>query len=211
MRLKILVKIENFVTKKLIPVIEIALTIIIGIAVLSSIPSIVIDIYRSIDFSTPFDYDYFTEFLKHILSLVVGIELIAMILSHSPESMLTLSLFVIARKMLVYAQNMIDLLIGVVAIAVVFVIMKFLTNDEKTLARFDDTFFASILVEKLNREYDFDLPLDFGNTLGGFVYTLAQEKGIELKKDIVLQDEKYSYKIIEIYGDTVIRVQIKKL
>lgn len=206
-----LLKVENVITKKVIPIIEIVLTFIVGIAVVSSIPSIVVDIYRSIDFSTPFDYDYFTEFLKHILSLVVGIELIAMILNHSPESMLTLSLFVIARKMLVYAQNMIDLLIGVVAIAVVFAIMKFLTSDQKTLAKFDDTFFASILVEKLNREYNFDLPLDFGNTLGGFVYAIAKEKGVELKKDVVLQDEKYRYKIIEIYGDTVIRVQIKKL
>lgn len=206
-----LLKVENVITKKFIPIIEIVLTFIVGIAVVSSIPSIVVDIYRSIDFSTPFDYDYFTEFLKHILSLVVGIELIAMILNHSPESMLTLSLFVIARKMLVYAQNMIDLLIGVVAIAVVFAIMKFLTSDQKTLAKFDDTFFASILVEKLNREYNFDLPLDFGNTLGGFVYAIAKEKGVELKKDVVLQDEKYRYKIIEIYGDTVIRVQIKKL
>lgn len=74
-------------------------------------------------------YQVFQNFLAYALLLIVGIELILMIMNHSAYSMLELILFVIARKMLIYAHTMMDLVLGTVAILIVFIIMRFLASE----------------------------------------------------------------------------------
>nr|WP_300002745.1 hypothetical protein [Tissierella sp.] len=79
-------------------------------------------IYRTPAIET---YDIFKQFLAHILLLVVGIELILMLVSHSIDSIIEFILFVIARKMLIYADTMLDLLLGTLAIAILFLTIKY--------------------------------------------------------------------------------------
>ena len=81
--------------------------------------------YASLDQS----YQVFQNFLAYALLLIVGVELILMIMNHSAYSMLELILFVIARKMLIYAHTMMDLVLGTVAILIVFIIMRFLASE----------------------------------------------------------------------------------
>ena len=80
-------------------------------------------------------YELFQDFLSHALLLIVGVELILMIINQTTKGILELVLYVIARKMLIYAHTMLDLMLGTVAIAIVFVILKFLipTNDDVKL------------------------------------------------------------------------------
>lgn len=73
-------------------------------------------------------YEVFQNFLSFVLLLFVGIELIHMIVFHSADSVLQLVLFVIARKMLIYASSMTDLLLGSVAIAVICFTLYYLVN-----------------------------------------------------------------------------------
>lgn len=81
-----------------------------------------LDIYRTSAVET---YDIFRQFLAHTLLLVVGIELILMLVSHSVDSIIEFILFVIARKMLIYAETMQDLLLGTLSIAILFLTIKF--------------------------------------------------------------------------------------
>lgn len=74
-------------------------------------------------------YDLIQSFLGLALLLIVGAELIHMILYHSTEALLELILFVIARKMLIYSNNVVDLIFGTIAIALVFFTMKFLVDS----------------------------------------------------------------------------------
>ena len=74
-------------------------------------------------------YQVFQNFLAYALLLIVGVELILMIMNHSAYSMLELILFVFARKMLIYAHTMMDLVLGTVAILIVFIIMRFLASE----------------------------------------------------------------------------------
>ena len=78
-------------------------------------------------YSTPAveTYGIFRQFLSHVLLLVVGIELILMLVSHSIDSIIEFILFVIARKMLIYADTMLDLLLGTLAIAILFLTIKY--------------------------------------------------------------------------------------
>ena len=118
-------------------ILEIILAIFLIVGVLIGMKDIfayLIDIYVTDAINT---YDIFRQFLAHILLLVVGIELILMLVSHSVDSIVEFILFVIARKMLIYADTMLDLLLGTISIAILFLTIKFLAS-RKDLIKADD-------------------------------------------------------------------------
>lgn len=71
----------------------------------------------------------FEEILSNILLLVVGIELAILLCKRTPESLIEVIFFVIARKMLITTDSYLDLFIGVAALAGLFAIRKYLTCD----------------------------------------------------------------------------------
>ena len=81
--------------------------------------------------------EQFTEFLGNALTLLIGVEFAKMLAKHTAENLLEVLMFAIARQMVVEHLNMVETLIGVVAIAVIFAIRKYLLlkapeNKEKT-------------------------------------------------------------------------------
>jgi hypothetical protein len=68
----------------------------------------------------------FEEVLSDILLLVVGVELALMLVRRTPDSLIEVMFFVVARKMLIKADTFWDLLIGVAALAGLFAIRKYL-------------------------------------------------------------------------------------
>ena len=82
----------------------------------------------------------FTEFLGNALTLLIGVEFVKMLAKHTAENLLEVLMFAIARQMVVEHLNMVETLIGVIAIAVIFAIRKYLLlknsdNKEKTYDR----------------------------------------------------------------------------
>ncbi len=81
--------------------------------------------------------EQFTEFLGNALTLLIGVEFVKMLAKHTAENLLEVLMFAIARQMVVEHLNMIETLIGVIAIALIFAIRKYLLlknpeNKEKT-------------------------------------------------------------------------------
>ncbi|EHR38215.1 hypothetical protein ACWODI_01155 [Facklamia languida] len=76
-------------------------------------------------------YDVFQGFLGFALLLIVGIEMIFMLLYHSTKAILELILFVIARKLLIYANTMTDIVLGAVAILIIFMTLHFFVKDRE--------------------------------------------------------------------------------
>jgi hypothetical protein len=68
----------------------------------------------------------FEEILSDILLLVVGIELALMLVRRTPEALIEVMFFVVAWKILIKADTFLDLVIGVVALAGLFAIRKYL-------------------------------------------------------------------------------------
>ena len=69
--------------------------------------------------------------------LVIGVELVVMLSLHIPGVLLEVLLYAIARKLILLpkASGMTDLLLGVIAIAVLFAIRKYLMSpDEKSIS-----------------------------------------------------------------------------
>ncbi len=68
----------------------------------------------------------FEEILSDILLLVVGIELALMLVRRTPEALIEVMFFVVARKMLITSHSFWDLILGVAALAGLFAIRRYL-------------------------------------------------------------------------------------
>ncbi len=74
----------------------------------------------------PFRYENFGEFLSRAFTLVIGLEFIRMLVKHSASAVVEVLLFAIARQLVVAHTSTLDTLVGIVAIAGVFAIRKYL-------------------------------------------------------------------------------------
>ena len=81
------------------------------------------------------DIDFFTEFLANALSLVVGVEFVKMLCRHSAQTVVEVLLFATARQMVVEHMDPVQTLIGVIAIAILFAIRKFLMTEDSDMAQ----------------------------------------------------------------------------
>lgn len=80
------------------------------------------------------DIEFFTEFLANALSLVVGVEFVKMLCRHSAQTVVEVLMFATARQMVVEHMAPMQTLIGVIAIAILFAIRKFLMTEDNDMA-----------------------------------------------------------------------------
>lgn len=204
---------NNKVMKRLrrfILYLEMIIGIIIAITVVLGIPDLLKYIFIIVTAPKEISYQAFGEFLKHVLMLVVGLEMLMMIITHSHESILTLVLFVIARKMLVYADSMFDIFIGTVSIGIIFFVLKFFGGNDKLLAKYDNTFSAAIPIEKVRREFGFKLPETEAKTLGGLIYGLSLENNLQIEEGITIVDGNYIFTIVACDDGVIERILIEE-
>ena len=205
---------EFFVMKKLEEftyVLEVILTILLAVGIAIGLIDIVkyfLEIFRAgVDDS----YIIFKHFLAHTLLLVVGIELMLMLLSHSTNAILELVLFVIARKMLIYGETMLDLVLGTLAIAGVFAILKYLSPKKDFVARDDRVYSASTSVDKIHEDTGLDLPTNRGNTVGGLVCSLAEEACVPVSQGSEFEAGDIRIKVVKATDGVIEKVMITKI
>ena len=75
-------------------------------------------------------YDMFQKFLSHLLLLVIALELALMLVKHTPNSVVEVMLYAIARKMLVYGSSALEIFLGVLSLAGIFFIKKYLFSEQ---------------------------------------------------------------------------------
>jgi len=197
--------------KKGITALEIVLAMILLAGIVSGIP----DLFKYIPeiYNTPSELGYivFGDFIRHVLLLVVGLELMLMITTHSNESILTLVLFVIARKLLVYAEGMTDILIGAVAVAIIFAVLIVMSRDNRMSIRCDSTFPSGMTIKLLTEQYGYNFPTYDTITLGGFIVKLASEQGIELKRNTAIEHAGYLFSVQKLHNGVVEKIRIQKI
>lgn len=112
--------------------VEILLAFFIIITVILSGKDIIVLIYKVFVTEASASYEVLQGLLAHILLLVVGLELALMLIGHSVANVLEVILYAIARKMLISSTNTFDILLGVVSLAIIFAVDKFLhTKGDK--------------------------------------------------------------------------------
>ena len=112
--------------------IEIAVSILILISILLASVSLVQEM--GLFDGKLLTVDTFEGFLGHALALVIGLEFIKMLIKHTPGAAIEVLLYAIARQIIVYHTTTLETLIGILAVAAIFAIRKFLlvhTFDDK--------------------------------------------------------------------------------
>lgn len=68
--------------------------------------------------------------LEKALTLVIGVEFVKMLILHTPESVIEVLLYAVARQIIISHVSALQNLYGVLAIAVIFVVKKYLLNKD---------------------------------------------------------------------------------
>lgn len=98
----------------------------VGIAVAILAVGIIIDMFNLSFFEN--GIDSFVMILDKAITLAIGAELIKMLCKHTPETIIEVLAFALARQLIVGHKVSWENLITVVAIAILFVVRRFLLN-----------------------------------------------------------------------------------
>ncbi len=190
--------------------VEVVLAFLVTIGMVVGLFSVVRYIVAIPGLEMDFTYDYVKKFLSMTLLLIIGIELVLMLLSHSSVAVLDLILFATARKMLVYSDTMIDILIATAAIAIVFAIKKYLVTS-KYMLREGKILSAASPIKNINFDIDTNIPENKATTIGGLLCRLSEDecKPIEPGAEFTIGDIKL--KIMTMKDGLIEDVQIQEV
>ena len=106
---------------------EILISIIVGIAIIVFAVRLVADLVNvTLDFSQK---DALLKILDDAITLAIGAELIKMLCKHTPETVIEVLAFALARQLIVGHAEPLENLVTVVSIAVLFAIRRFLLKS----------------------------------------------------------------------------------
>jgi len=186
---------------------------LLALFILASIFIGVIDLvkYLGIMFDLPpkATYQEFKAFLGHLLLLVIGLEMIIVLVKHNPGSVIEVLVFAIARKLLIYADKMTDLLIGIVTLAILFAIRKYLfvrNFDETTEVIVGDT-----PIKAVNQIARVDISEDLGETIDEVVTKVITDKCGKLKENEIIKIGNAKIKVLKVENGHVNKVGIERL
>lgn len=107
-------------------IIELLISLLVGIAVIILTARVVVDMF-SISF-LDIGIDSLVTVLDKAITLAIGAELIKMLCKHTPETIIEVLAFALARQLIVGHAAPWQNLITVIAIAILFVVRRFLLN-----------------------------------------------------------------------------------
>lgn len=190
---------------KLVNMFEIVVSIMLIAGVIVSVPDIMKYYFKILTNDAGLSYEIFQNFLSHVLLLVIAIEFVVLMIAHTDTNIIHLILLVISRKMLVYSDTMLDLLIATIAIAVLFAVRKFLlTGVNMDPEGNENEYSASTPMKVLNKRYGFDIESGKATTIGGYVAGLLIKNAEEPEVGVIVDDGEYIFQIVKMASGGVI-------
>lgn len=120
--------------RKIAHVFESFLTIIILVGIFLGSIDVLKELCETFVFNKDgfLSYENMNSFLGQVILLVIGLELVIMLTLHSTKALLEVLVFAIAHKLLLLPKNqgMDQLLLGIIAIACLFAIKKYLLTPD---------------------------------------------------------------------------------
>ncbi|MDO8685473.1 MAG: hypothetical protein Q7J78_02250 [Clostridiales bacterium] len=188
--------------------VEIYLSVLLIAGILVVSISLIMDIVSGVQdmLIGKFDFNY-TDFLGLALKLIIGIEFVKMISKHTPESTFDVLLFAIARKIIIAETGYFDIIIGIISIAVLFVIKKFLytPNISNPLGVVLD---ASTSVGEANTIAKTSIPALFGKSLSEIVTGELKRLGKQLEEGVVVIVDSARLKIYSMQDGEIDKVEV---
>lgn len=161
--------------------------------------------------TNPFDtYDVFQKFLGHILLLVVGVELVAMLIMHTPGSIIEVLLYAIARNMLIGSKDTFDFILGIASIAGIFAIRKFLFTDSISQIEGGNVFSAATSITEVNQVVGVNIPEGMADTLGGVITHISKESCRQIYEGIMFRVSDSEIRVIKVRDGVIERVAVSE-
>ena len=107
-------------------IIELFISLLVSVALVVLAVRVVIDMFSLSFFND--GIDSFVKILDNAITLAIGAELIKMLCKHTPETIIEVLAFALARQLIVGHALSWENLITVIAIAILFVVRRFLLN-----------------------------------------------------------------------------------
>ncbi len=145
-------------------------------------------------------------YLQNAMTLAIGVEFVKMLFTHTPGTVIEVLLFAIARQMVVEHLDIVHMLVGVVAIAGLFAIRKYLfsTKDEidRVVLRGNQTVGMANFIAKTK------IPGDKKKLLRDLVAEKLQEDDKEMVIGTCIYFDDCALRINHMQGDMITRVEI---
>lgn len=127
-------------------VLELIISCIVGFAVLILSIKLSVNVFNSTVFGA--DEELMVSILESAMNLAIGVEFIKMLCRHTPETVIEVLLFAIARQLVVVHTSPLENLITIISVAVLLAVRKFLLRDDDDLDGFDRFFRKNKFVKK---------------------------------------------------------------
>lgn len=198
---------------RIVNIFEIIVSIMLIAGVIFAVPDILKYYVGIIQSDEIVSYEIFQKFLSHVLLLVIAIEFVVLMIAHTDTNIIHLILLVISRKMLVYSDTMIDLLIAVIAIAILFAVRKYLVTGVMESGAIEEVteFAASTPIRKLNAKYGFDIDSKKFTSIGGYVFNLLEQSQEEPDIGVFVDDGKYLFQILKANSGVIETISIERI
>lgn len=194
--------------QRLLYAFEFAMAVIIFVGIIVSLPDLFKYMFEIVNSAQSHSYKLFQSFLAHVLLMVIGLEFVAMLINHEEYQVIYIMIMVVARKMLIYGDNTRDLFIGVLAIAVLFVVRKYFTIH-KILANAGVAIFdANTRMESVNEHLVRDIE-SREDILGVYVQKMFDEQDKLIEAGAVVEDERYIYQVEEMDGEEIALIALE--
>lgn len=193
---------------KLTVYLELVLSIFIVVGIIIGIVDLfryLILIYETNPIGT---YDVFQKFLGHILLLVVGVELVAMLVMHTTGSVIEVLLYAIARHMLLGSKGTFDFILGIASIAGIFAIRKFLFIGSISKIEGENVFSAASSILEVNNTADVNIPEDIADTIGGVITHIACESYRQIHEGAVFRVSDAEIRLLSVKDGVIEKVSV---
>ncbi|MDD3704718.1 MAG: hypothetical protein PHC45_01435 [Clostridiaceae bacterium] len=186
------------------------LAIIITIAIIIGMTDMIKYIVMIFQTNAIETYDIFQKFLGHTLLLVVGVEMVAMLVKHTPGSVIEVLLYAVARKMLISNAHMLEFLLGIISIASIFAIKKYLYVSNIKDSEAINFFPATASIPDINKTIGVKIPENLADTAGGLVSYLSKQSCRDIHEGSYYRIADAEIKVMS-YSDGIIhRVWVMK-
>ena len=190
---------------KIANMIETIIGVLLIVSISISVIYLIFDLTSIIRFRNTIES--FSNYLSASFSLIIGIEFIKMLSKHTPETVIEVLLFAIARHLIVEHGSSLENLIGIASIAALFAIRKYLFFNfdevEKTIYR------GSERVKRINLLEHIEIPYENKeDTLEDIILYEVESRDLELGVGLCIYYPGFALKVEKIKNNVITRVEI---
>lgn len=151
-------------------------------------------------------YPNYDDLLEVCFNLIIGVELIRMMYSHSPSTVFEVLLFAIARQIIMDHSSIFSSLIGVCSIAVLFATRKYLFSAFDVA---DETVFrASTKVKVVNKVLNLNIPSEPGENLSSVLLAHLEEQNITPRVGACYYFQDCGLRVDKLHDGKISRIQV---